>query len=151
METVDYKNVSFTVWDVGGQNIIRTLWRHYFTNTQVLLTVSHSLKLLQIYYFQNNTILVPNNTMQNTGTSNTTATWNANGLLLQPLQIQHSKYYKNTSTTTNNTIQYTGTTHSTTTRNTNTVLLKPLQVPGIYRTYLQLLLLLLLHNCGYVC
>lgn len=39
VETVEYKNVSFTVWDVGGQTIIRSLWRHYFTNTQVLLTV----------------------------------------------------------------------------------------------------------------
>lgn len=37
METVEYKNISFTVWDVGGQTIIRPLWRHYFTNTQVRL------------------------------------------------------------------------------------------------------------------
>lgn len=35
VETVDYKNVSFTVWDVGGQDKIRPLWRHYFQNTQV--------------------------------------------------------------------------------------------------------------------
>ena len=36
METVEYKNISFTVWDVGGQDKIRPLWRHYYTNTQVL-------------------------------------------------------------------------------------------------------------------
>ena len=24
------KNVSFTVWDIGGQDKIRPLWRHYF-------------------------------------------------------------------------------------------------------------------------
>lgn len=30
METVEYKNISFTVWDVGGQDKIRPLWRHYF-------------------------------------------------------------------------------------------------------------------------
>ena len=34
VETVDYKNISFTVWDVGGQDKIRPLWRHYFQNTQ---------------------------------------------------------------------------------------------------------------------
>lgn len=36
VETVEYKNICFTVWDVGGQDKIRPLWRHYFQNTQVL-------------------------------------------------------------------------------------------------------------------
>lgn len=35
VETVEYKNINFTVWDVGGQDKIRPLWRHYFVNTQV--------------------------------------------------------------------------------------------------------------------
>ena len=35
VETVEYKNICFTVWDVGGQDKIRPLWRHYFQNTQV--------------------------------------------------------------------------------------------------------------------
>lgn len=35
VETVEYKNISFTVWDVGGQDKIRPLWRHYFQNTHV--------------------------------------------------------------------------------------------------------------------
>ena len=30
VETVEYKNISFTVWDVGGQDKIRLLWRHYY-------------------------------------------------------------------------------------------------------------------------
>jgi len=30
VETVEYKNISFTVWDVGGQDKIRHLWRSYF-------------------------------------------------------------------------------------------------------------------------
>uniref|UniRef100_A0A5G2QS08 ADP ribosylation factor 5 n=1 Tax=Sus scrofa TaxID=9823 RepID=A0A5G2QS08_PIG len=34
VETVEYKNICFTVWDVGGQDKIRPLWRHYFQNTQ---------------------------------------------------------------------------------------------------------------------
>ena len=28
VETVEYKNISFTVWDVGGQDKIRPLWRY---------------------------------------------------------------------------------------------------------------------------
>ncbi|CAA2964784.1 ADP-ribosylation factor 2-like isoform X1 [Olea europaea subsp. europaea] len=42
VETVDYKNVSFTVWDVGGQDKIRPLWRHYFKNTNGLIFVVDS-------------------------------------------------------------------------------------------------------------
>jgi ADP-ribosylation factor 1/2 len=36
---VQYKNVIFTVWDVGGQEKLRPLWRHYFTNTDALIYV----------------------------------------------------------------------------------------------------------------
>lgn len=39
---MEYKNISFTVWDVGGQDKIRPLWRHYFTNTQGLIFVVDS-------------------------------------------------------------------------------------------------------------
>ncbi|KAH3732043.1 ADP-ribosylation factor 1 [Pelomyxa schiedti] len=42
VETVEYKNINFTVWDVGGQDKIRPLWRHYFQNTQGLLFVVDS-------------------------------------------------------------------------------------------------------------
>jgi len=42
VETVEYKNVSFTVWDVGGQDKIRPLWRHYFQNTNGLIFVVDS-------------------------------------------------------------------------------------------------------------
>lgn len=31
VESVTYKNVKFNVWDVGGQDKIRPLWRHYFS------------------------------------------------------------------------------------------------------------------------
>jgi len=43
VETVEYKNISFTVWDVGGQDKIRPLWRHYFQNTQGQFTLSAQL------------------------------------------------------------------------------------------------------------
>ncbi|XP_034039218.1 ADP-ribosylation factor 1 isoform X1 [Thalassophryne amazonica] len=42
VETVEYKNSNFTVWDVGGQDKIRPLWRHYFQNTQGLIFVVDS-------------------------------------------------------------------------------------------------------------
>ena len=42
VETVQYKNINFTVWDVGGQDKIRPLWRHYFQNTQGLIFVVDS-------------------------------------------------------------------------------------------------------------
>lgn len=42
VETVEHKNISFTVWDVGGQDRIRPLWRHYFCNTQGVIFVVDS-------------------------------------------------------------------------------------------------------------
>lgn len=42
MEKVQYKNVEFTVWDVGGQEKLRPLWRHYFNNTDGLVNFLHS-------------------------------------------------------------------------------------------------------------
>jgi Arf/Sar family protein len=39
VEKVQYKNVVFTVWDVGGQEKLRPLWRHYFSNTDGLVRI----------------------------------------------------------------------------------------------------------------
>jgi len=40
VETVTpVKGVTFTVWDVGGQDKIRPLWKHYFHNTEGLVYV----------------------------------------------------------------------------------------------------------------
>lgn len=33
IETVKYKNLTFQVWDLGGQTSIRPYWRCYFPNT----------------------------------------------------------------------------------------------------------------------
>lgn len=30
VESVQYKNIKFNVWDVGGQSKIRPLWKHYY-------------------------------------------------------------------------------------------------------------------------
>jgi len=42
VETVEYGNVTFTVWDVGGQDKIRSLWNYYYNNTQGLIFVIDS-------------------------------------------------------------------------------------------------------------
>merc|ERR1712224_1143587 len=42
VETVEYRNLKFTVCDVGGQDKIRKLWRHYYTGTQGLIFVIDS-------------------------------------------------------------------------------------------------------------
>lgn len=36
VESVEYKNVRFNIWDIGGQPKLRPLWKHYYLNTQVL-------------------------------------------------------------------------------------------------------------------
>mmetsp|Transcript_13473 Transcript_13473/g.22426 ORF Transcript_13473/g.22426 Transcript_13473/m.22426 type:complete len:177 (+) Transcript_13473:17-547(+) len=42
VESCRYKNVKFSAWDVGGQDSIRPLWRHYYTGTQGLIYVVDS-------------------------------------------------------------------------------------------------------------
>ncbi|KAL1495284.1 hypothetical protein AB1Y20_017144 [Prymnesium parvum] len=42
VETCKYKKHTFSIWDVGGQDSIRPLWRHHFTGTQGLIYVVDS-------------------------------------------------------------------------------------------------------------
>merc|ERR1712176_1239680 len=42
VETVEYKNISFQVWDIGGQDKIRKLWRHYYLGTHGAIFVVDS-------------------------------------------------------------------------------------------------------------
>ena len=42
VESLDYKGLNFTVWDVGGQYKIRVLWKHYYQNTDGLIFVVDS-------------------------------------------------------------------------------------------------------------
>ncbi|CAN0007187.1 unnamed protein product [Heterosigma akashiwo] len=37
VETIRYRNLEFCVWDVGGQDKIRALWRHYLNDTDALI------------------------------------------------------------------------------------------------------------------
>jgi small GTP-binding protein len=48
VESVEFRNINFTVWDVGGQDKIRPLWRHYFQNTQAIIFVVDSNDRLRI-------------------------------------------------------------------------------------------------------
>ena len=42
VETVEYNNIFFNVWDIGGQDKIRPLWRHYYQNIQGIIFVVDS-------------------------------------------------------------------------------------------------------------
>ncbi|CAH1257923.1 uncharacterized protein [Branchiostoma lanceolatum] len=42
VETIEYKNVKFTSWDVGGRDKARPLWRHYYPNTDAIIFVLDS-------------------------------------------------------------------------------------------------------------
>jgi len=42
VETVEYKNIDFTVWDIGGRGGMRALVRHYYQNTQAIVLVVDS-------------------------------------------------------------------------------------------------------------
>ena len=42
VENVTYKNLEFNCWDLGGQTVLRPLWRHYYENCQGLIFVVDS-------------------------------------------------------------------------------------------------------------
>ena len=39
VETLNYRNLNLTIWDVGGQEKIRKLWRHYFNIVDMVIYV----------------------------------------------------------------------------------------------------------------
>jgi len=39
VETVEFDNTEITIWDVGGQDKIRALWRHYYKDSQAIAFV----------------------------------------------------------------------------------------------------------------
>jgi len=42
VEKLEFGKMNMTVWDIGGQQKIRPLWRHYFMGTQALIYVVDS-------------------------------------------------------------------------------------------------------------
>ena len=43
VETIEYKNLSMMIWDLGGQEKIRILWHHYFEHNHGIIFVVDSL------------------------------------------------------------------------------------------------------------
>ena len=42
VERVEYKSLRMTIWDIGGQDKLRPLWRHYYENTNGVIFVVDS-------------------------------------------------------------------------------------------------------------
>ena len=42
VDRIEYRNITFTIWDVGGQDKIRPLWRYYYENIQAVIYVVDS-------------------------------------------------------------------------------------------------------------
>merc|ERR1711948_144543 len=42
VEELEYKRLRMTVWDVGGQDRIRRLWRHYYQGSNAIIFVVDS-------------------------------------------------------------------------------------------------------------
>ena len=39
VENLDFKDIYFTIWDVGGQDKLRTLWKNYYQMTDAVIFV----------------------------------------------------------------------------------------------------------------
>ncbi|CAH3163612.1 unnamed protein product, partial [Porites evermanni] len=48
VETVEHRSLKFTLWDVGGLQKLRPLWRHYYLNTQAVIFVIDSTNIERI-------------------------------------------------------------------------------------------------------
>ena len=42
VESIVFKNIKFNMWDVGGQDILRPMWRHYYANSDAIIFVVDS-------------------------------------------------------------------------------------------------------------
>jgi small GTP-binding protein len=42
VEQIEYKKLSITLWDIGGQDKIRDLWKHYYENSEAIIYVVDS-------------------------------------------------------------------------------------------------------------
>lgn len=50
VESVEYKNVRFNIWDIGGQPKLRPLWKHYYLNTQVNVNMFKVMKTVKLVF-----------------------------------------------------------------------------------------------------
>ncbi|KAG9401838.1 hypothetical protein AC1031_007545 [Aphanomyces cochlioides] len=49
VETFKYKNIQFTAWDMGGQDKLRPLWRHYHEHADAVIFVVDSTDVQRIH------------------------------------------------------------------------------------------------------
>ena len=42
VETIQYKKLEMTVWDIGGQTVLRKLWRHYYNGCDAVIYIVDS-------------------------------------------------------------------------------------------------------------
>lgn len=42
METIEYEKMTMNIWDIGGQDKIRQLWKYYYQNTDAIIFVVDS-------------------------------------------------------------------------------------------------------------
>jgi len=42
VEEINYKKLNITLWDIGGQDKIRVLWKHYYLNSEAIIYVVDS-------------------------------------------------------------------------------------------------------------
>lgn len=42
VESIKYKSLNMTMWDIGGQEKIRPLWRHYYDNVDAVIFILDS-------------------------------------------------------------------------------------------------------------
>lgn len=68
IETITYKDIKFHVWDLGGQKKIRSMWNHYYNDTDAIIFVIDSNEINRI-----------------DGTQNDNAKYELNKLLQNPL------------------------------------------------------------------
>ncbi|KAK5584102.1 hypothetical protein RB653_005709 [Dictyostelium firmibasis] len=67
VETIEYKNLSMTVWDVGGQYKIRRLWIHCCQGSNAIIVVIDSTDRERIYEIKEeiNSLLIQDELMDN--------------------------------------------------------------------------------------
>jgi ADP-ribosylation factor protein 1 len=48
VERLEYRNLKMTIWDIGGQDRLRPLWRHYYENTNGIIFVVDSCDTVRV-------------------------------------------------------------------------------------------------------
>lgn len=61
VETIKYKNITFSIWDCGGQQRIRSLWKHYYESADALIYVVDSSDFSRLDESKNEFLNIINN------------------------------------------------------------------------------------------